>query len=123
MLSNMFTATGVDDIGLHLLYAASPLAAAPKTHQEIKVDPKLFDGYVGRYLMNPSFILTITRDEDRLYVQATGQPQFEIFPKSEREFYLKVVDAQITFETDAKGEVSRLILHQNGSDRPATKMR
>lgn len=37
-----------------------------------------------------------------------------LFPESERDFFLKVVDAQITFVTDNQGHATELILHQNG---------
>jgi CubicO group peptidase (beta-lactamase class C family) len=114
VLSNTFTATGVDDIGMHLLDSHAPLMAPPKQHKEIDVDPKLFDAYVGQYQLAPNFILTVTREEDKLFVQATGQPKFQIFPESALEFFLKVVDAQITFETDSTGRAVSLVLHQNG---------
>ena len=107
---------GVDDIGLHLLDAKAPLAPPAKEHTQVKVDPKIYDGYVGTYQLAPNFIITITRDGDHLFAQATGQPKFEIFPESERDFFLKVVDAQITFETDSTGRATELILHQNGRD-------
>jgi hypothetical protein len=64
------------------------------------VDPALFDRYLGRYKLLPNFILNILREGDRRFSQATGQPKAEIFPEGDREFFLKVVDAQITFETD-----------------------
>ncbi len=35
--------------------------------------------------------------------QATAQPRFPIFPESETSFFLKVVDAQLTFEKDGSG--------------------
>lgn len=38
----------------------------------------------------------------------------QIFPESDRDFFLKVVDAQITFVTDAQGRATELILHQGG---------
>jgi len=94
----------------------------PSEHKEIKLDPKLFDGYVGQYELAPNFILTITREGDALFAQATGQPKVEIFPESEREFFLKVVDAQITFETDSSGRATSLTLHQNGADTPAKRI-
>ena len=94
----------------------------PKEHKEIKVDPKVFDGYVGQYQLAPNFILTITCEGDALFAQATGQPKFQIFPESEREFFLKVVDAQITFETDSSGRATSLTLHQNGADMPAKRV-
>ncbi len=122
VLSNTFTAAGVDDIGMHLLDSHVPLMPPPKEHKEIAVDPKLFDGYVGQYQLAPNFILTITRDGDKLFAQATGQPKFQIFPESEREFFLKVVDAQITFETDSTGRATSLTLHQNGANMPAKRV-
>ena len=94
----------------------------PKEHKEVTVDPKLFEGYVGQYQLAPNFILTITFEGDKLFAQATGQPKFQIFPESEREFFLKVVDAQITFETDSSGRATSLTLHQNGADMPAKRI-
>ena len=46
--------------------------------------------------------------------QATGQPVFDIFPKSENEFYLKVVNAQLTFKKNDEGNVISVTLHQGG---------
>jgi CubicO group peptidase (beta-lactamase class C family) len=122
VLSNTFTAAGIDDIGMHLLDSHVPLLPPPKEHKEITVDPKLFDGYVGQYQLAPNFILTITREGDKLFAQATGQPKFQIFPENEREFFLKVVDAQITFETDGTGRAISLTLHQNGANLPANRI-
>ena len=93
----------------------------PKEHKEITVNPKLFDGYIGKYQLAPDFILTITRHGDHLFAQATGQGMVELFPESERDFFLKVVDAQITFVTDSGGRASELLLHQGG-DQPAKRI-
>jgi len=71
-LSNTSTTTGVDDIGRHLLDAKFPLSQPPKQHTQVAVDPKRFDGYVGRYELTPTFILTVTREGNQLFVQATG---------------------------------------------------
>jgi CubicO group peptidase (beta-lactamase class C family) len=120
-LSNAQTAIGVDDIGRHLLDASLPLAKPPAQHKEVKVDPKLFDGYVGTYQMTPAFALTVTREDDHLFVQASGQPKFEIFPEGDRDYFLKVVDAQITFVTDGQGQATELILHQGGRDQHAKR--
>jgi hypothetical protein len=96
-------------------------ALQPKEHKEVTVNPKLFDGYIGKYQLAPDFILTITRQGDHLFGQATGQGMFPLFPESERDFFLKVVDAQITFVTDSQGRATELILHQNG-DQPAKRI-
>jgi Beta-lactamase/Domain of unknown function (DUF3471) len=86
------------------------------------IDPKLLDGYVGSYELAPNFILSITREGDHLFEQATGQPKFEVFPESNKDFFLKVVDAQITFETDGLGRATGLTLHQNGMDHKAKRI-
>lgn len=59
---------------------------------------------------------------DRLMAQATGQAKVELLPESETEFFLKAIDAQITFVKDEKGIVTHLILHQGG-DRSAKKLK
>ena len=122
VLSNAGTVAGVSDVGLHLLDRNVPLTQPPKERAEVAVDPALFDGYVGRYALTPSFILTITREGDRLFVQATCQPMFEVFPESARRYFLKVIDAQITFEVDGDGRATSLILHQNSMNRQAKRI-
>ena len=94
----------------------------PKEHKEITLDPKLLAGYVGQYQLAPNFILTVTLEGTSLFAQATGQPKVQIFPEGQREFFYKVVDAQITFQTDPAGVATGLTLHQNGADMPAKRL-
>jgi CubicO group peptidase (beta-lactamase class C family) len=116
VLSNTSTVAGVDDIGLHVLDARLPTMQAPKPHTEIAVDPNLFDGYVGAYQLAPNFVLTVTREANRLFIQATGQPKLEIFAEAATEYFLKAVDAQLSFVTNAAGQATAVILHQNGAN-------
>jgi CubicO group peptidase (beta-lactamase class C family) len=124
VLSNAGTAAGPDDIGRHLLDPQLPLLAlaAPAQQTEVKVDSKLYDNYVGRYQLAPSAILTISREDDHLFAQLTGQPKFEIFPEGEKQFFFKVVDAQLTFETGAQGKATAAVLHQNGVNPRAPRI-
>jgi CubicO group peptidase (beta-lactamase class C family) len=94
----------------------------PSTQVAVKVDPKLYDHYAGQYELAPNFTITITREGDRLMGQPTGQPKLELFPSSETKFFLKEVDAQMTFVKNDQGQVTHLILHQGG-DRPAKKIK
>ena len=52
---------------------------------------------------------------NRLYIQLTGQPKFEIFPSAPNEFFWKVTDARITFLRDEKGRVTGARQSQNGA--------
>ena len=87
------------------------------------VDTATLESYVGHYELAPTFAIAITRDGDKLYGQATGQPKFELFAESKTKFYLKAVDAQVTFESNNKGELQQLILHQNGQHTPCKRVR
>jgi hypothetical protein len=122
VLSNMSNEAGVDDIGKHLLDPSLPLMSAPKEHKEIALDPKRLDSFTGQYQLTPEFILTVTREGDGLFVQATGQPKGQIFPEGERAFFAKMVNAQFTFEPDVNGKASGLVLHQGGRDLPAKRI-
>ncbi len=129
VLSNTSTPAGPDDIGRHLLDSQFPLrTAAPATtsqqaaRTQIAVDPTVLDSIVGRYQLAPSAILTVTRDGDRAFVQLTGQQAFEIFPESDRKFFLKVIDAQLSFERNAPGKAAAVVLHQNGMDQRAPRI-
>ncbi len=79
-------------------------------------NPEDFDAFAGRYEMEEvtGFILTFRRDDDQFFVQATGQPEFEIFYRSGTTFELHAVDAQVTFHRDEDGSVSSITFHQNG---------
>jgi CubicO group peptidase (beta-lactamase class C family) len=95
----------------------------PSTPVEIQVPLDLLRRYVGDYQLAPGFVLTVTLEGQQLMSQATGQQKVQIFPTSESEFFLKVVNAQISFVTDASGNVEKLVLHQGGRDIPGPKVK
>jgi hypothetical protein len=89
--------------------------------KEIKVPHEILAKYVGYYELAPGIVITMSLDGDKLFTQLTGQPKFEVFAETERDFFLKVVDAQLTFEMDGQGKVIDLVLHQNGRDQSAKR--
>jgi CubicO group peptidase (beta-lactamase class C family) len=89
----------------------------------VKVDPKIYDAYVGEYELEPGFVFNVTRDGDRLMMQATGQGKAELFPASETNFFPKVVRADITFVKDGAGSVTHLVLKQSGRQMNAKKIK
>lgn len=84
--------------------------------KEITVSPEILKQYVGTYELAPTFSITITLENGQLMTQATNQQKFPLFAESETMFFLKVVDAQVEFMKNEKGEVKNLVLHQNGRD-------
>lgn len=119
VLSNTSTMTGVDEVGLQLL---DPSAAKPAERKTVTVDAKTLDRYAGHYELAPGFILQFMREGGRFFTQATGQPKFEVFAESDTKFFLKVVDARLTFETDPQGNATAVVLHQNGMEQRAKRL-
>ena len=116
---------GADDIGFHLINTDVPLAPAPEPAQErteVEVAEEILETYVGEYELSPAFSIVVTLEDGALFAQATGQQKFPVFSESETEFFFRVVDAQISFTKDDSGEVTGLILHQNGANQPARKV-
>ena len=94
-----------------------------KEKKTITVDEVILGKYVGQYELQPGFIITFTREGNRLYTQATGQPKFEVFAESETKFFLKVVDAQVEFVPDADGKINKMILNQGGQTVEAKRIK
>ena len=129
VLANASSLAGPDDIGRHLLdpktpllAASSPALAQPKTRTEITLPPATFDRYVGRYQLAPAVFLVVTRDGDRFMAQLSGQAAYQVFAETEKDFFYKIVDAQLTFETDPQGKAVAVVLHQNGIDQRAPRL-
>jgi serine-type D-Ala-D-Ala carboxypeptidase/endopeptidase len=120
VLSN--SASSIDDIGLHLLDSRFTLAGQPKQRQEVTLDTTLLETYVGEYQLAPTFSITVMREGNALFLQTIGQSKLTLYAESETEFFLKAVDAQITFVRGDHG-VSGLILHQNGRNAPCRKVK
>jgi hypothetical protein len=91
---------------------ARPIAA--------KIDPALYDVYAGQYQVG-GVPFTISKQSNKLFMTAMGQPTFELFPESEKSFLVKEFDGLITFVKNDKGEVVELILETNGRSVHAKK--
>ncbi len=90
--------------------------------KEVTVADDILQSYTGKYELAPTFILTVTKEGSQLKAQATGQPVFDVFPKSDTEFYLKVVEAQLTFNKNEAGDVESVTLFQGGRETTGKKM-
>ncbi|CAM1341371.1 serine hydrolase [Tenacibaculum aestuarii] len=94
---------------------------APKEKKEISVAPEVLKRYEGKYELQPGFVITITSKESKLFAQATGQPQFQLFAEAQTKFFLKVVQASIEFHQDDKGNTHSLTLYQGGREMKGVK--
>ena len=117
-LANAQTALGADDIGLHLLDEHIPVDLhIPKPHKEIVLRPEILDRYIGRYQFSPTDIMTVTREGNHLVGQLLDGQRFEMFAEGEHDFFMKIADAQVTFESSGQGPAKVAIWHQGGQDQ------
>lgn len=90
--------------------------------KDVEVADAILESYIGKYELAPGFTLTVTKDGDQMKAQATGQPAADIFPKSDTEFYLKVVNAQLVFNKNETGDVASVTLLQGGRETEGKKI-
>jgi CubicO group peptidase (beta-lactamase class C family) len=112
----------VDDLALHLLNPRYPIKQFEK-HTEVHVDAARLTLLDGDYSLAPTFVLSVTHQGERLYVQATGQPKLQAFAESDTGFFFKAVEARVTFTRDASGRGTGIVLHQNGRSTPGKRLR
>jgi hypothetical protein len=84
-----------------------------RDRKEIKLETGQIQKLLGVYLLDDGAELAITIDKEQLYVQLTGQNAYPVFPESELLLFLKVVDAQVGFEKNEKGEINNVYIQQN----------
>ena len=115
-------------LSLALFAVAAEVSPPDTTHSsadnptQVDVPATVLDGYTGTYQFLDNAIMTITRTGNQLFAQLTGQTAVEIYPASDTEFFYKLVKARISFVPDTQGQVTSLVLHQNGNDMPMPRV-
>jgi len=97
--------------------------AIGKLSKGIEPDEKILETYVGEYQITPEFTFIVTKEENKLFVQAIGQEQFEIAAETNTKFFSKVNDARFEFIADHSGKITKVILNQGGRQADAEKIK
>lgn len=87
----------------------------------VALDADALGAYAGVYALSPAFGFTLTVADGRLMAQATGQSPVALEAEGPDAFFLREVDARITFTRDASGAVDALVLHQGGREARAAR--
>lgn len=90
--------------------------------KEVAADPKVLAHYVGRYQIRPEAVMEITQDGDRLFAQVGKGNKMPIFMESEKHFFSRLVDAQVTFVADGDAPATAIVVHQGGRDTTALRV-
>ena len=96
--------------------------APPKNRPEITLSEAELKEYIGKYELAPGFVIKISARNGKIYAQATGQGENEIFAEAKDKFFLKVVAADLNFSRDENGQVNMVTLLQGGQQMPGKKI-
>jgi uncharacterized protein YneR len=112
----LFTNKGIASVGKAID------KAPPAEKIAITLAPELLVQFIGKYELQPGFVIEVITKDNQIFAQTTGQPQFEIFAEDEDTFFLKVVPASVDFNKDEQGNITSLTLHQGGMDMEGKKI-
>ena len=93
----------------------------PDEIKEIKIDHDVLVSYCGKYEWQPGIFVTISIENDQLFVSAPELPKTPMVPVTTTEFDVKAVSARVTFITDS-GRVSKMKVQMGGGEQIAMRM-
>jgi len=95
---------------LYLGIPAAPSKPAPaRPAAAMKADPAAWEPFLGTYRLGPGWLLTITREGDRLMAQATHEDKFPMTPVSDANFFVEAYGAPVAFVRQSSGAVTNLL--------------
>lgn len=93
-----------------------------KDERPVKVDPAIFDKYVGRYNAGNNGIVVISKEDDKLFGQGSNLPVYQLLPASETEYFLREVNARVTFNVNEDGIADSAVINLAGNVITAAKI-
>jgi hypothetical protein len=120
----------VDELAIQLVRKAAGGEAAQQPadtpdHEpgEVTIGAELRGRLVGRYQLTPDFIFDVQDVDGRLMVGITNQATQEVFPDSPTRWSYRGVDATLEFKLPKTGPARSLVLHQNGAQQTAHRIK
>jgi CubicO group peptidase (beta-lactamase class C family) len=107
------------EIARRVMGAELPGDGAPKV---VKLAPADLAAVVGNYNLGGGAVMTVTTETNRVFAQISGRARFEIFPKSDRSFFVPSGNAEATFVRNAEKRVVKAILKQSGDRIDAPRL-
>jgi CubicO group peptidase (beta-lactamase class C family) len=91
--------------------------------EPVKVDPALYAEYAGEYEFRPGQTRPVLHENGKLFIAPTPSVKFELFPTTATRFFIES-DASVwhSFNRNAAGKVSELVIEVNGSKTVLKRM-
>ena len=93
--------------------------------REFTYSSDLLDRYVGNYRVDASLTIAVVRTNNQLVAwlkDSTRTNSFPIFAGSKTKFFMKTVDANLDFQTNAEGAAEGLAFYIGGETRRAKRV-
>jgi CubicO group peptidase (beta-lactamase class C family) len=83
---------------------------APERKPVVQVNAAILGDYVGayRFATDADVVITVTRDGERLFASTGGAGNTELYPQSDRQFFVIEDTITLTFVRDTLGRVSEI---------------
>ena len=126
-----YTENEVVSPGIKVSDQPPALSKRPKRRIIVKLNPDVYDAYVGTYEFSSNAAiqfgwkvptLCVRRDGNILLGQVAGIGAAELCPESKTTFFLKEADVQFTFVKNQSGKATSVIAHVKGHDYEAKRI-
>jgi hypothetical protein len=94
----------------------------PEEKPILRLDPATYQQYVGRYEVNPDYILDVTAEDYYLVVRPTGQAPTRFYAEGQTLFYSTDPYVRIQFMRKKMGVFDSLILWQQDFELEAKRI-
>lgn len=91
--------------------------------KNISVPESTLKTYVGKFELQPGFIIEVRKKDGKLSAKATGQSVISLTPLSTTEFKVKGIEAKIEFIPNNGKNITAIKLHQNGQIMNAPRVK
>ena len=75
----------------------------------VKADPASWEPFLGTYQLGRYWLLTIKRDGDQLWAQATHEDRYKMTPLSDTNFFVEAYGQAVAFVRNQSGTVTNLL--------------
>lgn len=93
-----------------------------KDEMPVAVNPLVFDKFIGKYDAGDNNTVVITKDGDKLFAQGSGLPVYQLLPASETEYFLREVNARLTFKVTGE-KADTILINMAGNEITATRLK
>jgi CubicO group peptidase (beta-lactamase class C family) len=93
----------------------------PRSHMLLDRDTAKEARFVGEYILADGTVAKVSAGKTYLELEVPGRFTAGLLPEGNALFYVPFFEGTVRFEADATGAVTQMVMHYNGTDRPARR--